>query len=47
MMINLPGFGRIDVNRENKSSPKRMDGVFYRQGREGCKKGRKEKLSLK
>jgi hypothetical protein len=47
MIINFPGFGRIDVNLENEGSPKRMDGVFYRRGREGCKKGRKEKLSLK
>jgi hypothetical protein len=47
MIINFPGFGRIDVYLENKGLPKRMDGFFYRQGREGCKKGRKEKISLK
>jgi len=47
MIINFAGFGRIDVNLENKGSPKRMNGFFYCQGREGCKKGRKEKLSLK
>jgi len=47
MITPFPGFGRIDVNLENEDSPKPMDGVFYRQGREGCKKGRKEKLSLK
>jgi hypothetical protein len=32
---------------ENEDSPKRMDGFFYRQGRKGCKKGRKGKISLK
>ena len=47
MIINFAGFGRNDVNLENKGSPKRIGGFFYRQGREGWEKGRKGKISLK
>jgi hypothetical protein len=41
------GFGRITSNREMRVSPKRVDSIFYRQEREGFKKGRKEKINLK
>jgi len=40
------------TNIEDKKSisgetPKRVEGIFYRQGREGFKKGRKGEISLK
>jgi hypothetical protein len=28
---NIPGFGRIDANRENEASPKRLEGIFSPQ----------------
>jgi hypothetical protein len=36
-----------DKNSTSSATPKGMEGIFYRQGREGFKKGRTEKISLK
>jgi hypothetical protein len=44
---HLRGFGRITSNREMRVSPKRVNGIFYRQGNQGFSKGRKEKINLK
>jgi hypothetical protein len=36
-----------DKNITSGATPKRVDGIFYRQGHEGFKNGRKGKISLK
>jgi len=36
-----------DKNSTSGATPKRVEGIFYRQEREGFKNGRTEKISLK
>jgi hypothetical protein len=36
-----------DKNSTSGATPKRVEGIFYRQGREGFKNGRKGEISLK
>jgi len=36
-----------DKDSTSGATPKRVEGIFYRQGREGFKKGRKREINLK
>jgi hypothetical protein len=47
MVITFPDLAGLTAIGENKISPKRVEGIFYRQEREGFKNGRKGEISLK